>query len=341
MTEKLIHNPRNAVTHSIERITFHGRRAVRKVLNGTNAPDTPAEWMGSAQPRHWNYWQRESLVYQNDLREQLRESGIRLPELLSSRDTADDKIELILEDVQGRSGVALTLDDYALVCRSWGRAQAKLFTTAWKTVWTSNRFLRDYSMSKPVNYQLLYDESAWLQPLIVDNWPNKLRDQLIALYENRNELYEIVESSMRVPSHLDFWPNNVIVDKAGIVVPIDWSFYGDGAVGEDISNFIPDAVFDGFVGPDTLPEMERFLFNAYLDGLDAGGLNLNPAEIVKSFHACAVKYVWLGPLLLQKAAEGIQRAYGGDELTDANKQYRNRGKALSYICKWARLALTS
>lgn len=310
----------------------------RKVLNGLNNPDTPPEWRASDLPRHWNYWQREALVYQSNLGEALSGSGARLPRLLQLNQQ-DSKIEMVLEDIKGRSGKSLTLDDYVNACFSWGRAQAQLSRTNWVTPWTSCQFLRDYTTSKPVNYQILYDDEAWSRPLIAENWPHDLQEQLVWLYENRETLYAIVESSERVPSHLDFWPNNIFIDDEGALVPVDWAFYGEGALGEDIANFIPDAVFDDFVSPDLLPQMEDELFGAYIEGLQAGGRPTDVESILKVFRACAAKYVWLGPLLLQKTGEPVQSAYGGSQLVDASRQYRNRGLALSYICSWAKKAV--
>ncbi len=340
MKEALTHNPRNAVTHSIERVNYLGHPAVRKVLNGLNASDTPPEWRASGLPRHWNYWPREALVYRSYLREALVGSGVRLPKLLQINEK-DQKIELILEDIQGRCGASLTVEDYALTSFKWGKAQAQLAKEEWTTPWTSSRFLRGYSTSKPVDYRILYDDEAWSRPLIADNWPQRLRDQLIFLHEHQSVLYSIVESSARVPSHLDFWPNNVFVDNAGDLVPIDWAFYGEGAYGEDIANFIPDAVFDGFVAAEMLPKLEQALFSAYIEGLKAGGTTVDATEVTKTFHACAVKYVWLGPLMLEKAGQTVQRAYGGAQLDDANRQYRSRGLALSYICDWAASAIAA
>jgi len=340
MTEMLTHNPRNAVTHSIERIDHQGQSAIRKVLNGLNTPETPREWEASDLPHHWNYWRREALVYTNHCREALVGSGVRLPELIQLNEK-ENQIEFFLEDIQGRHGTSLTLNDYVTACFSWGKAQAQLANTDWKQPWVSRRFLREYTTSKPVDYRILYDDEAWSRPLIADNWPDQLQEQLIWLYENRATLYSIVESSERFPSHLDFWPNNVFIDNTGNLVPIDWAFYGEGALGEDIANFIPDAVFDDFVAPEMLPQMEEELFSAYIQGLQKGGHYVDEKEVLTTFRACAVKYVWLGPLMLQKAGERIQRAYGGSQLNDANRQYRNRGLTLSYICDWAKLAVAA
>lgn len=55
--------------------------------------------------------------------------------------------------------------------------------------------------------------------------------------------------------------------------------------------------------------------------------------------ASAVKYVWLGPLLLERAGAQVQQTYGGADLEDAHQQYRARGATLDFICDWAVLAL--
>jgi len=340
MTEELTHNPKNAVTHSIERTNHEGQPVVRKVLNGLNTSATPKEWQASDIPQHWNYWKREAQVYKSGIPDALIGSGVRLPNLIRATEQ-DHKIELLLQDIQGRSGTDLTFADYTTASFSWGKAQARLADADWRLPCASRGFLREYTKSKPVDYQLLYDTDAWSRPLIANNWPKHLREQLIWLYEHRATLYSIVESSPRFPTHLDFWPNNVFIDNSGELVPIDWAFYGEGALGEDIANFIPDAVFDGFVGPELLPKMEQVLFAAYLRGLREGGLCVDAKQIQKTFRACAVKYVWLGPLLLENAGAEIQRSYGGGQLDDANRQYRHRGLTLSYICAWAEKAVSA
>jgi hypothetical protein len=248
---------------------------------------------------------------------------------------------LLLEDVVGRSGHALSMDDYVLICTAWGRAQAQLagHRQLLEAPWASARFVRSYSMSKPVDYDLLESDAAWQHPLIVDNWPAGLRQKLVYLYQHRQQLYDRLEGSRQVPSHLDFWPNNVFVSDQGDVVPVDWAFFGSGALAEDIGNFIPDAVFDGFVLPETLPDMTERLLQAYSRGLTEGGLVHDLSQLQAMLWASAVKYVWLGPLLLARASSAQQSAYGGAQLADPNEQYRSRGAALDFLGDWAIQAL--
>jgi hypothetical protein len=339
MSEPLKHNARNPVTHTIERVAHGKGHAVRKVLSGVNGEDVPPEWRASHEFSHWNFWEREARLYQSEVGGWLEGSGARLARLHGVIEHGLSQIEMILEDISGRSGMSLTFADYVRACRAWGEAQARLAAQSWRASWTSREFLRTYASSKPVNYGLLYDDEAWSRPLIAENWPSGLREELTFLHENKDALFDLAESSERVPSHLDFWPNNIFVDDEDALVPIDWSFYGEGGLAEDIANFIPDAVFDGFVTADSLPRMEAELLPAYMEGLVAGGLDADPREVRQNLYACSVKYVWLGPLLLEKAGEGVQQEYGGRALADANDQYRNRGLALARLCEWAKQAL--
>lgn len=342
MAAPLVHNPRNVVTETIELVPHAGGEAVRKVLNGANPPDAAPEWRASDEPHHWNYWRREACVYEGEEPfDRLEGTGVRLPRLLDRVDADDSRIELVLEKIEGRTGESLSLADYATICGRWGRAQARMATSSWRTSWSSRSFLRTYAASKPVDYEILRSDAAWARPLIANNWPTSLRRGLELLHEEREALLGLCEAGPRLPSHLDYWPNNLFLDDAGDVVPVDWAFFGDGGVGEDIANFIPDAVFDGFVSSRQLPQMEAELVSAYHRGLEEGGFSIEFGELERNVHACAVKYVWLGPLLLERAGEEQQRSYGGQPLEDANRQYRERGAALSFLTEWARRALSA
>ncbi|MEM9622316.1 MAG: phosphotransferase [Pseudomonadota bacterium] len=338
---ELTHNPNNAVTGSLQRIVHPGGGTmVRKVLNRQNTATTPVEWRASDKPRHWNYWQRESLVYESTLAQELVGSGVRLAHVHTLERHTDQQITLCLEDVQGRTGAELCLQDYADICQAWGCAQAWLLRSELPVQpWMSRGFLRAYTGSKPVDYALLNNARAWQQPLIADNWPQELQEALGFLYAHREALYQRLESAPQVLSHLDFWPNNVFVDSLGQVVLIDLGFMGAGALAEDIGNFIPDAIFDGFMPPENFSLLQDRLFDAYLTGLRDGGAQVDAVTLQSQLFASAVKYVWLGPLLLSRAGAQQQHSYGGAALVDANAQYRARGMTLLNLCLWAQQAL--
>ena len=333
----LLHNPKNAVTASIERVAFAGGTAVRKVLNARNTPQTPAEWRASGMPGHWNYWRREYEVYASEVNAWLDGSGVRLPQLLAAETPDADTVVLLLEDVEGRTGAALELNDYADIAAAWGRAQACLSRRpeVLRKPWISRQFVRQYTASKPVDYSLLERDQVWHSPLIQDTWPAGLRARLKRLYSQREALLRVLEQAPAMPSHLDFWPHNVVLQNSGVLVPLDWSFFGAGAPAEDIGNFIPDSTFDGFMPPEVLPEMTERLLQAYLSGLAEGGAPFDAHLARHLLYASAVKYVWLGPLLLARAGVCEHSAYGGVGLADASDQYRARGATLAFLCSWA------
>jgi hypothetical protein len=70
----------------------------------------------------------------------------------------------------------------------------------------------------------------------------------------------------RTVCHLDVRPNNLIARPGGEIVFLDWAFVGDGAVGEDVGNLVPDAVFDPFLPHELLGELDARLSLAYLAG---------------------------------------------------------------------------
>src|SRR5215207_4678280 len=107
----LRHNPLNAVTATVERITdADGKTLIRKELRAPAASEGP--WNASEDPRHWNYWRRELEVYRDDrLREQLGGAGLVLPE--AEVEEHPGGAVLYLEDIEGLSGTEFTLEDHA------------------------------------------------------------------------------------------------------------------------------------------------------------------------------------------------------------------------------------
>ena len=306
-----------------------------KVLNGRNRPEHSPQWLASDQPRHWNYWRREAAVYVSEFAQIIAPAKVRLPRVLGI-DEREEQVVLTLEDVQGRSGAALKPADYPHVCHAWGHAQALLSAADFDAPWLSQRFVRTYTDSKGVRYDLLDDEAAWSQALIRENWPVQLREGLSFLHARREELLAWLEAQASAVAHLDFWPNNVFIDNEGWLVLIDLGFVGRGAWAEDVGNFVPDAVFDGFRAADELPKMTQACLAAYSDGLRSGGAMVDDRLLTKNLYASAVKYDWLGPLLLARAGSSTQSLYGGAVLDDASYQYAQRGATLQFLCDWAR-----
>ena len=323
-TTTLRHNPLNAVTVTVERVTYaDGRTLIRKVLR--KPVNSSGPWAASQDPRHWNYWRREVEVYRDEeLRKRLADAGLVLP----AADVVEhaDGAVLMMEDIAGTHGTEFSLAEHAAFARACGRWQAR---PAGDRSWTSVGFLRDYSTSREVPWELVDDDAAWRQPLVAETWPAGLRQAWGQLIAHRNELLELVARLPRVRCHLDLWVSNVIQRPTGELALLDWAFTGDGALGEDIGNHIPDAVFDLFWPAERLPELAETCVDNYLDGLREAGWRGSPDDVRLAVMASGVKYAWLLPGLLGRASDTSHNAY--HQQTDRRHLFRQRGQALAFV----------
>ncbi|TCC27399.1 aminoglycoside phosphotransferase [Kribbella speibonae] len=332
-TTTLRHNPLNAVTANVERVTYaDGRTAVRKELRRPS--DSSGPWAASTEPRHWNYWRRELEVYRDDeLRDQLADAGLVLP--AAEVDERPDSAVLLMDDIAGTPGTHFSLAEHAALARACGRWQAR---PAPERPWTSTGFLRDYSTTRDVPWQLMTDDAAWRQPLIRETWPAELREAWTGLLVHRDALLDLVATLPRARCHLDFWVSNVIQRPTGELALFDWSFLGDGALGEDIGNYIPDAVFDLFWPAERLPELAETCIANYLDGLHEAGWRGDPDQVRLAVMASGVKYAWLLPGLLGRAADTTHNAY--HRQVDSRYLFHQRGQALLFVADWCAEALS-
>jgi hypothetical protein len=334
--ETLRFNPNNATTEIVERVHApdgHTRvhkqlRRDRTVANG--AQDSAA----SPAISDWNHWAREVEVYTDPrLRASLVGTGLGLADVEVVEEP--DRASLWLEDVVGTPGNDFALVDHIAVATALGRWQARPLLPA--PTWSSRGFLRAYSASRPADLDLADDDDAWAQPLVRDTWPAKLRPGWARLLRHREDLLRVMEGLPRTTCHLDAWVSNCIRRPNGEVVLLDWAFAGDGAVGEDLGNYLPDAVFDLFWPAERLSQLEAACWPAYLGALRADGWDGTQHEARLGVVASCVKYAWLLPALLQHAGDRQHAAYH----RPANSEflYRQRGAALLHLVRWCEEAL--
>jgi hypothetical protein len=305
---------------------------VRKRI-GRAKPGSPDHWQASDDPRHWNSWRREADAYRSaPLRASLVGTGLEIP--AATVDEDEDGITLWIEFVAGVSGIDFGLGDYQALGRGLGRWQAQ---GPLDEPWCSRGFLRAYSGSKPAPYHLIEDDAAWAQGIVRDCWPEGLRDGWRRLVANRERLLSIMEALPRTRCHLDVWASNTSRRPEGTVALFDWSFTGDGALGEDIGNLVPDGVFDLFWPAERIGELDGAVFHAYLEGLVEGGWAGDQREVRLGMRAACVKYSWLLPQMLAEAADPVARAYWRE--VDPAEKYTARGIGMTTMASWCDEAL--
>ena len=341
----LTHNPRNGVTGGVWRVSAGDRRAVLKVL--TRNKETTGRWAASDDSRHWNYWRREAHVHESGLAQVWQPYGVRAPRLLACVERPDGDVALWLEDVAGEPATRWPQARHVEHARRLGAAQGAVRPE--DEPWLTRRFLRQYIGSNTLGQELLDDDEAWQQPLVRDHFPPGLRRDMVRLHHDREWFLEIMEALPRAFCHLDMWPANVRSeggdsggdsggdgggDSGGDSVVFDWAFAGDGVLGEDLGNYLPDSVFDLFVPATRLPGYAAEAYDAYLHGLRDGGWKGDEELVRLGVCASAVKYDWLTALMLARAGEA-QLDYGGERAVSAELRYRERGLVLAFLAGWA------
>jgi Phosphotransferase enzyme family len=338
--ETLTHNTNNAVTAGIWRIRAGSLSAVLKVVSPPGVRAASEEWNSSEDPSHWNYWEREVLAYERGVTSVYSAAGIAGPRLLALNRRPNGEVSLWLEDALSEdgsvAGMRWGMESYRRFAHALGLAQGRIAAgSALDHPWLTRRFLRDYVLSKHVDRSILYSDEAWRRPLVRDNFPDGLRRELIRLHEEREWFFTLMERLPRTVCHLDVWPNNLFARRDGTFTLVDWSFVGEGALGEDVGNLVPDSVFDLFVPARDLADLDGEVFGGYLSGLREAGWDGDERMVRLGMCASAVKYEWLGPLMLQRASNASQPGYGGRESADAERLYAERGIALAFLASWA------
>ena len=267
--------------------------------------------------------------YQFGVAQHFTDQGLRAPSCAGVDISGEDAV-VAMEFVDGTPAERWDIGTYAGAARALGAAQGEiLLSGALPDVdWLSRGFLCSYSTEKPVSWELLEDDRSWDQPAVADNFPAALRPATNELHAQRHQLYSVLESLPRTLCHLDFWTKNLIKADDGSFVLLDWAFVGDGALGEDIGNLVPDAAFDFFVEPDQLPQLREATLDAYLAGLADAGWHGDPRIVELAMAASAVKYDWLTPLMLERTSTTEHQSYGGGAVTDPDEYFAKRGAAL-------------
>ncbi|MGH3149652.1 MAG: hypothetical protein ACRDOB_02835 [Streptosporangiaceae bacterium] len=299
--EELRHGQANAATGGIWRVRGPAGSAILKVARLPAGADAEKPFSTSDEPSHWNYWQREALAYQTGLAgSAYAAAGITAPAVLGVDRRPGGGVELWLSDVPGAGGFDWPPARLGRFGYELGTGQARWAGRVPDTAWLSRRWLAQY-MARGPSWVGPLDDAVWDHPYLAP-WPRQVRRQLRLLWTERDGLLARAEAAERTLCHLDVWPAN-LVDDEGTSVLLDWSFTGEGAIGEDAANLIIDCFTDGLMDMALLAEVAEAVTDGYLSGLRDGGWAGSADGVRTAIAACAAaKYSWFGPAMAARAA---------------------------------------
>jgi hypothetical protein len=330
--EELPHATRNTATSRVIRVRTHSRSGIAKFIS--SGGQDPA-WGGSRDPNHLRYWRREADLYETGIPEVFAEAGVQAPALLASFERPSGVV-LWLEDLGGRSGAQLGLEDLANAGRRLGRAQAPYAlgqTPDGQFPWSTGAVFSQLQSWENVGWEVVYDDKAWQQPLMSHHISPSLRDALVLFSEQRWELLGLSRHLPQTLCHHDAWLNNIFAYSDHTTL-IDWAFVGYGHLGCDPGNMVTDACGDLLLPSSLLPEIDAVVTDGYLKGLQDGGWTGDPRAVRLGICLMAAKWSWLIPHQLQRAVLDGHRVYGGGSV-DSEHLFAERAAMLEYLSAMA------
>lgn len=184
-------------------------------------------------------WRREYDLYASDLGATFSDA-FRWPACLHAEfNSEENEFQLWLEYIDGITGLDLTVDMYEQAALELGRYQGKLYAEQPAVLQSLNNLSHVDLMkntylhyrSWPVVYNYIRSEDCEL--------PQHVRQMLIDIDKNEDEIFARIEKLPLVLCHRDFWVANLIYAEGKISL-IDWDTSGWGYLGEDLASLIAD-----------------------------------------------------------------------------------------------------
>jgi Phosphotransferase enzyme family len=304
--QAIAHHVINNVTAGLQRITGIAENrseqlswsVIVKILH-LQPEDASSIFNSSQDPTHWNYWQREALIYTSGILDHLT-GDLVAPRCFAITEPSADVVWLWLEDIQGIPGTAWSLERFGVAARHLGYLQGSYVVSQslpsepwlsrdWHRAWVSNI---DHTA-----LEAWREPTTWQHPLIKEIFSQTIADQVMDLWSDRHILLEAVDKAPRTLCHFDITPNNLFARRNAHgndqTVLIDWSFVGYGVLGEDIVNFVLDSVFLLFVDGSSLIPLEKLVLEGYLAGLRSAGWNGDERVVRFTYSAVAALHFGL------------------------------------------------
>ena len=288
----------HSVTGGVFRVrgeTATGREfcvVLKRVLHGHDE-DPGALWVAGEDPTHRNYWKREWLAFGSGLLDGLP-GALTAPRTLLASELSDAECHIWMEDAPGRTGTALTDDDFATIARAVGTTQGAYAAGVVglpDDEWLSREWLRGWVDACARLIPAIDDDHIWADDRLQAMRP--LRDPVRDLWQRRGELFDIVDSAPTTVVHCDFWPTNLFVSDDRVTA-IDWSQIGIGRIAQDLDQVTLDTVWMQVRPGGDLDVLEHTVLSSYQAGLREAGLEVTDEQLRHWYAAAAaLHYAWM------------------------------------------------
>jgi hypothetical protein len=224
-------------------------------------------------PHESSDWKREALLYRSGILDNLP-PGIVAPRCYGVSEPTTDTAWIWQEDVVETGDARWSTERYALAARHLGAFNGAYLVD--HLLPTDTCLSRGWRRSAVASVAPLYRHLAVARahPLVRHSWSDDLLDRAVHLFADQDLFLSALDRLPLTFCHLDAYRRNLLArsrDGKDETVALDWAFSGLGALGEDLAALVAASAVWFQAEPENLPELDRQVFEGYLEGLrDAG-----------------------------------------------------------------------
>jgi hypothetical protein len=216
-------------------------------------------------------------------------AGLRLPRIHLADDLGEDRLALWMEDVR-TDPEPWDLARFARAAHLLGRLAALRAEERLPEVPPRGLSMRYYLRGRVLLGALpaIADPGPWEHPLLAGH--RHLRADLLRLGDLLPALLDGVDALPHTRAHGDASPQNLLVpvDRSAEFVAIDWGFNDLLPVGFDLGQLLIGLAHAGELSAADLPAVDAAIGPAYLAGLAAEGMHVDPAVVRHGYLATLV-----------------------------------------------------
>jgi hypothetical protein len=305
-------------------------------------------WLTSGymrEPRDWNYWKREALVYRSEVL-----SGFTDPfapvRCLGVDELASDQVWIWMEALAGAAPRARwSIDELARSAHDLGAFSAQgvqLVERVGAFPWAARHWLRGWVTTiRELGAQHAADHAdCWMSPQLGGAITASTGKRFAGLMSEADDLLMVVESLPVTVAHHDAQWTNLFQQRpggrVGGTVAIDWSFLGLAPVGQDLGHHVGLNIFNWAIDPYDAASHDATATRAYLRGLHDFGWDGDERTVTMARAAAAALQAgtfyaahvsWLCPDMMAEDDE--------DEAPWPEELLKNTGLAFSEVmARW-------
>lgn len=246
----------------------------------------PPGW--AEQPDHWNYWRRESLLYQSGILDRLP-GPVVAPRCCGVEAREGPSAWIWLAEVHDEVGPAWDRARFGRVAEHFGQLAGHYLGASDlpNEPWLARGWLRSWTDDVWGSLRpLIGDQAAWRRPLVRDTFRHPPAERLERLWDERARLLDALDALPHTLCHRDVYPANLFSHRDRTVA-IDWTQAGPGPLGEDVGQIVFPSLLFMYVDAAELPTFERAVFDGYLAGLRATGFSGDERQLRLGYCASA------------------------------------------------------